>query len=100
MQIPMDTGAMICGPSQSAIRLDSNGDMLLLQVTPGVTGALSFTGPGTFTWEQTWTGTVVGGTGRFAGATGTFKKTLTGFGVVPGFVNPWEGTLEITLDRK
>ncbi len=98
---PIVDGAMVCVAGQSAIRMNANGDMLLLLVTPGPTGTLApGVTPGTFTWQQTWTGTVGGGTGRFEGATGTFTKTLTGFIVLPGFVSPWEGTLEIHLDRK
>jgi hypothetical protein len=76
------------------IRFDSTGDMLLLQATPGQTG-LAVTN---ITWEQTFTGVVVAGTGRFAGATGTFTKILSGRG--PGSVNIFEGTLEIQLDAQ
>ena len=94
-------GEMVCEAGQSAIRFDSTGDMLLLHITPGLSGTMApGPEPGTFVWTQTWNGTTAGGTGRFAGATGTFTKTLTGFVLMPpGFVSPWEGTLAISLDR-
>ena len=85
---------MVCVGGQAGIRFDSTGDMLLLQATPGQTGlAVS-----EITWEQTFTGVVVAGTGRFAGATGTFTMILNGRG--PGSVNIFEGTLEIQLDAE
>ena len=94
------SGQMVVAAAQSMIRVEATGDVLLLNVTPGPTGVLS-PGPaaGMLVWTQTWHGMVVGGTGRFAGATGTFSKTLTGFLVLPGFVSPFEGTLEVCLDR-
>jgi hypothetical protein len=52
----------------------------------------------TITWEQTWTGVVLGGTGRFAGATGTFTKILSGQGTGTGFMSIYEGTIEVQLD--
>jgi hypothetical protein len=97
-----DQGQMIGGPSQFAMRFDATGELLLLQITPGMTGTMlpDPAIPGAFTWTQTWTGTVIGGTGRFAGATGTFTKTASGFLVLPGFVSPWEGTITIALDEE
>lgn len=93
-------GEMVCDAGQSAVRMGATGDMLLLLVTPGPTGAMVPNGDGTFTWTQTFKGTLGGGTGRFAGATGTFTKTLTGRLVLPGLVSPWTGTLEIHIDPK
>ncbi len=94
-------GQMVCQAGQSAIRIGATGDVLLLNVTPGLTGTMG-PGPipGLLVWNQTWTGTVVGGTGRFAGAAGTFTKTLAGFAVLPGLVSPFEGTVDIVLDPK
>jgi hypothetical protein len=98
---PIVDGQMVCVGGQTALRMNGSGDVLLLLATPGPTGTLlPGPDPGTFTWQQTWTGTLGGGTGRFAGATGTFTKALSGLVTLPGFVSPWEGTLEIRLDRK
>lgn len=91
-------GEMICGGGQQAMRLESTGELLLLNAAPGFTGIHSMTGPDTFAWSQTWTGVVAGGTGRFEHATGTFSETLDGSGVLPGFVNVYEGTIDIHLD--
>jgi hypothetical protein len=93
-------GEMVCEAGQAALRFDSTGDVLLLLVTPGPTGAMVPNGDGTFTWTQTFSGTVGGGTGRFEGASGTFTKTLSGRLVLPGLVSPWRGTLEIHLEPK
>jgi hypothetical protein len=93
-------GEMVCSAGQSALRFDVAGDVLLLLLAPGPTGAMVPNSDGTFTWTQTFTGTIGGGTGRFEGATGTFTKTLTGHLVLPGLVSPWTGVLEIHLDRK
>jgi len=93
-------GEMVCEAGQSAVRFDGSGDMLLLLLAPGRTGAMVPGGDGTFTWTQTFTGTIGGGTGRFERATGTFTKTLTGRLVLPGLVSPWTGVIEISLDPK
>jgi hypothetical protein len=93
-------GEMICDAGQSAVLFEATGDTLLLTMAAGPTGAMVPTGNGTFSWTQTWTGVITGGTGRFEGATGTFKKVLTGQLVLPGLVSPWSGTLEIALDRE
>jgi hypothetical protein len=93
-------GEMVCSAGQSALRFDGAGDVLLLLLAPGPTGAMVPNSDGTFTWTQTFTGTIGGGTGRFEGATGTFTKTLTGHLVLPGLVSPWTGVLEIHLDQK
>jgi len=90
---------LVCEAGQFALRIESTGDMLLLQVMPGQTGMAVMSPTGGISWTQTWTGTVVGGTGRFAGATGTYRKVSNGFGAYPGLVHPWEGTLEVVLDR-
>lgn len=91
-------GEMICGGGQQGMRLDSTGELLLLNAAPGPTGIMSMTGPDTFAWKQTWIGVVAGGTGRFEYATGTFSMTLDGSGALPGFVNIYEGTVDIHLD--
>ena len=91
-------GEMICGGGQLAIRLESTGEMLLLNAAPGPTGIMNWVGPEAFTWTQTWTGVVAGGTGRFEYATGTFSKTLNGSGALPGFVQIYEGNINIHLD--
>jgi hypothetical protein len=93
-------GSTTCDVGQFAVRVDAKGDLLLAVVTPGVTGTLTSTGATSYAWTQTVKGTIAGGTGRFAGATGTFTQTLTGFLVAPGFVSPWQGKIEILLDRK
>jgi hypothetical protein len=91
-------GEMVCDAGQSSVLFEASGDTLLLTMTPGPTGTMVPTGNGTFSWTQTWTGVIAGGTGRFDGATGTFKKVLNGFLVMPGLVSPWSGTLEVHLD--
>jgi len=91
-------GEMICGGGQQAMRLESTGELLLLTAAPGFTGFMSMTGPETYTWTQTWIGEVAGGTGRFEHATGTFSMALDGSGALPGFVNVYEGTIDIHLD--
>jgi hypothetical protein len=45
-------------------------------------------------------GVVVGGTGRFVGATGSFTMRIDGLFALPGLVHVAEGTIEIALDRK
>lgn len=92
-------GQMICGGGQQVLRLESTGELLLLTAAPGLTGIMSMTGPETFIWTQVWNGVVAGGTGRFEHATGTFSITLDGSGALPGFVNFYEGTIDIHLDK-
>jgi hypothetical protein len=99
-QVDMGDGKLVCGGGQIGIRFQSTGDMLLLNVNPGLTGSIVPVPPAGFTWEQTWTGTVVGGTGRFQGATGTFTKQATGLSTLPGFVHIWEGSVEVALGPK
>lgn len=84
------------GAGQVCLRVEATGDLLLLDIDPGPTGPV---GPG-HSWTQTWTGKVVGGTGRFASAKGTFTKTARGFGYGIGAVQLMEGTIEATLDAR
>lgn len=93
-------GEMLCLQAQASVVLDSTGDSLVIISDPGPAGFLQITDIYTlsFVWEQEWTGSVIGGTGRFEGAHGTFTKQLRGFGQVPGFATPWTGTLVIELD--
>lgn len=98
--VPGPTIDLVCLSAQTGLRFDSSGDMLLLVITPGLTGKATIQDAGTMTWQQTWSGAIVGGTGRFSGAKGTFTKTATGFGVLTGSVSPFEGTIKIRLDPK
>jgi hypothetical protein len=91
-------GQMTCIAGQAGLRFEATGDTLLLLLTPGLTGTMMLGSDGSMNWTQTWMGLVAGGTGRFAGRTGTFTKTLAGHGVMPGFVSTWEGTMEIVLN--
>lgn len=94
---------------QESFRLQINGEVLLGVFDPGETGWLQIIDPatGSAVWEQNWTGRIVGGTGRFAGMQGTFKKSASGFAVLfsgPGqpasaVVQPYSGTMEIRLDE-
>jgi hypothetical protein len=97
--IDPSVGQLVCRGGQIGIRFESTGDMLLLNVDPGLTGTIVPVGS-LLSWEQDWTGTVIGGTGRFQGATGTFTKRAAGILVLPGLVQVWEGTAEIVLDKK
>ncbi len=93
--VPTPQGVpMVIVSGSMGIRFDSTGDMLLLKATPGQTGLAT----SNITWEQTVTGEVVGGTGRFEGATGTFTLILSGRG--PGSVSIYEGTIEMQLDAE
>jgi hypothetical protein len=93
---------------QNSFRLKINGDVLLGISDSGITGWLQITDPvtGSAVWEQTFTGRIVGGTGRFAGIKGTYKKSIKGFSVLfteygpaSAVVQPFKGTLEIKLER-
>ncbi len=94
---------------QAAYRFEINGEVLLAVFDSGETGWLQITDPatGAAIWEQNWVGKIVGGTGKFAGMKGTFKKSAKGFAVLfsaPGLpanavVQPWSGPLEIQLDE-
>jgi len=93
---------------QSSYRLEINGEVLLGIIDPGVTGWIQITdlATGFAVWEQTWTGKIVGGTGRFAGIKGAFKKSARGFAVLfteygpaGAVVQPWQGTMEIRLEK-
>ena len=94
---------------QMSCRLEINGEVLLGVFDPGITGWMQIVDPetGSAVWEQNWTGRIVGGTGRFAGIKGTFKKSVGGFATLfsaPGqpasaVVMPWSGTLEIQLEE-
>lgn len=99
-QIDPSLGQLVCGGGQIGIRIESTGEMLLLNVNPGLVGRTWPVSPTAFRSEQSLTGLVVGGTGRFAEATGSFALSIKGFVVQPGFVHIAKGTLEITLDRK
>jgi hypothetical protein len=96
---PGGTADMICGGGQLGMRLDSTGDLLLLNALPQFTGIMSINLDGTFAWTQTWIGKVLGGTGRFEKATGDFSMTLdgSGAGLLP-VVHIYEGTIDILLD--
>lgn len=96
--VPGPTMDLVCLSAQAGLRFDSSGDTLLLVFTPGLTGKATIADVGTMVWQQTWSGTIAGGTGRFSGAKGTFTKIATGFGVLIGSVSPYEGTIEIHLD--
>jgi hypothetical protein len=93
-----DKGEMFCNGGQLGMRLDSTGELLLLNAAPQPTGFMMPGLDGTFAWTQTWFGVVAGGTGRFEKATGDFSMTLDGSGAVPGFVHIYEGTIDIILD--
>ncbi len=99
-QINPQTGQLICGGGQIGVRFESTGEMLLLNVDPGLVGTTWPVSPTSFRSEQSFTGEVAGGTGRFAEATGSFTLSIRGFVAQPGLVHIAEGTLEITSDRK
>jgi hypothetical protein len=99
-QIDAKTGQLACGGGQIGVRFESTGDILLLSVQPGIAGTAVPVSPGVLKSHQMWTGMVVGGTGRFEGATGSFSSAADGLVVQPGFVHVIDGTLEIRLDRK
>ena len=99
-KIDLTTGELVCGAGQIGIRFESTGDMLLLNISPGLVGTLAPVSPTAFRSQQRYVGTVVDGTGRFAGATGTFTLSISGFAAQPGFVHIAEGTLKIALDRE
>jgi hypothetical protein len=99
-QIDPNVGQLVCGGGQIGIRFESTGEMLLLNVNPGLVGTTWPVSPTSFKSEQSLAGTVAGGTGRFAGATGSFALSIRGFVAQPGFVHIAKGTLKITLDRK
>lgn len=93
-------GNLICGGGQIGVRFESTGDMLLLNINPGFAGTSVPVSPGTMKSEQNLAGVVVGGTGQFAGATGSFTMSINGFVALPGLVHLAGGTIEIALERK
>ncbi len=91
---------------QASFRVEINGEVLLAIFDPGVSGYIQITdmSTGSAVWEQTWTGKIVGGTGRFAEKKGTIAKYAKGLAVLftqagpaNAVVQPWSGTLEIHL---
>jgi hypothetical protein len=99
-RIDPTVGQLVCGGGQIGIRFESTGDMLLLTLNPGPVGAMWPVSPTAFRSRQSLAGAVVGGTGRFSGATGSFTFSLKGSAAQPGFVHVAQGTLEISLDQK
>jgi hypothetical protein len=93
-------GNLVCGGGQIGLRFESTGDMLLLNVAPGFAGTSVPIAPGVMKSEQNLAGAVVGGTGQFAGATGSFTMSINGLVALPGLVHVAAGALEIALDRK
>lgn len=93
-------GNLVCGGGQIGLRFESTGDMLLLNINPGFAGTSVPISPGAMKSEQSLAGVIVGGTGRFAGATGSFTMSINGFFVLPGLVHAAEGTIEVALERK
>jgi hypothetical protein len=99
-RIDPTVGQLVCGGGQIGIRFESTGEMLLLNVEPGPVGTTWPVSPTSFRSQQSFTGAIVGGTGRFAKATGSFTFSIKGFVSAPAFVHIAAGTLELTLDRK
>jgi hypothetical protein len=99
-QIDPVVGNLVCRGGQIGLRFESNGDVLLLTISPGFAGTSVPVSPTAMKSEQNLAGVVVGGTGRFAGATGSFTMSITGLFALPGLVHVAEGTIEIALDRK
>ena len=84
---------------QIGLRFESNGDILLLNINPGFAGTSVPVSPTAMKSEQHLAGVVIGGTGRFAGATGSFTMSINGFFALPGLVHVAGGAIEIALDR-
>jgi len=84
-----------------ALSFTRTGEQLFLNLSPGQVGCCSDTG--VCTGQITFA--VSGGTGRFAGATGTIVKTVTVFGLAPpdspssqGFFGSFTGTFDGTIE--
>ena len=96
------SGVEIAGVAEVFVfSFTATGEQLFLTLSPGQVGCCSDTG--VCTGQPTFA--VSGGTGRFAGATGTIVKTVTVFGLAPpdspssqGFFGSFTGTFDGTIE--